>query len=46
MYVVNTAETRMKVFNMNVKGRHQMLVALCWLLFVTRSGAGEVHHHL
>ncbi|KAG8007435.1 Netrin-4 [Nibea albiflora] len=29
----------MKVFNMPVKGRHQMLVALCWLLFVTRSGA-------
>ncbi|TKS70982.1 Netrin-4 Beta-netrin Hepar-derived netrin-like protein [Collichthys lucidus] len=24
---------------MPVKGRHQMLVALCWLLFVTRSGA-------
>ncbi|TKS70993.1 Netrin-4 Beta-netrin [Collichthys lucidus] len=43
MYVVNTAETRMKVFNMPVKGRHQMLVALCWLLFVTRSGAEETH---
>ncbi|XP_051269986.1 netrin-4 isoform X1 [Dicentrarchus labrax] len=40
MYVVNTAGTRMRVFSMLGKGRHQLLAALCWLvLVVTRSGA-------
>nr|XP_040058995.1 netrin-4 [Gasterosteus aculeatus aculeatus] len=40
MCVVNTAETRMRVLNGLGRGRHQMLVALCWLFLVlTRSAA-------